>query len=387
MVASDSTLRAINEARIVTSGGVLEGASIILEEGRIAGISAQAETSGETLDAAGRYVLPGIVDLHTDVLERQAMPRPGVRLPATGAFLEADRQLALVGITTAFDAVAFMDADPRGVERAKELCEAVLYLREGALVRHELHARCELPQKSSVEAVIPLLGGGGTRLVSVMDHTPGRGQFADLASYESFYREVRGADDKGYEAALEELRHGGGLSLVGRFDELSRVAREASVVLASHDDHSVEHVGAVARRGGSISEFPVNLAAARGAKELGLSVCLGAPNALRGCSSSGNLSAVEAIKLGLVDALCSDYHPPAMLHAAFRLAREGVLSLPEAVDFVSSGPSRAVGFHRRGEIREGAAADLILVGEWFGLPTVTHTIRGGMIVASSYPTR
>lgn len=380
-------LRAINNARVVTPDGVLEAASVVIEEGRIAGVFDRAETSGETLDAAGCYLLPGMVDLHADAVERQAMPRPGARLPARIAFLEADRQLAFAGVTTAFDAVAFMDADLRGVERAEELCGAVLRLREDALVRHELHGRCELPQRRSLEAVLALLGEGGVRLVSVMDHTPGRGQFRDLASYERFYREVRGTDDAGYEAALEELRHGGGLSLVGRFDELSLAAEEAGAVLASHDDYSAEQVEAVARRGGKLSEFPVNLAAARGAKELGLAVCVGAPNALRGRSTSGNLSASDAIRLGLADALCSDYHSPSMLHAVFELARKKTLMLPAAVRLASSNPARAVGISDRGRIQEGGLADLIVVGERFGLPTVTYTIVAGTVVASSYTAR
>lgn len=265
-------LQAINNAKVVTPYGIRDRATVVLEEGYIAGVFDGRETTAgpETLEAAGSYVLPGIVDLHTDAVERQAMPRPGAHLPAGMAFVEADRLLAFSGITTAFDSIAFMDAHPRGVGRARELCSAVSSLREGALVRHELHTRCELPQRRSLEAVLDLLGGGGVGLVSVMDHTPGRGQFADLASYESFYREVRGANDEELVAALEETKRAD-ISLVGRFDVLTRTAKEAGTVLASHDDHTPEQVEAVARRGGKISEFPVNLPAARRAKELGLS--------------------------------------------------------------------------------------------------------------------
>ena len=376
-------LRAINDARVVAPDGLRDRASVVLEDGHIAGVIEGKETSSSSLEAAGCYVLPGIVDLHTDAVEQQTMPRPGAHLPAEIAFLEADRLLPLSGITTAFDAVAFMDAHPRGVERAKELCSGVLDLREDALVRHELHARCELPQQRSFEAVIELLGRSRVGLVSVMDHTPGRGQFADLASYESFYREVRGADDEEFEAALQETKRGGGLSLVARFDRLAHAAGETGTVLASHDDHSPEQAEAVARRGGRISEFPVNLTAARSAKELDLSVCLGAPNALRGRSTSGNLSATEAIRLGLADLLCSDYHPPAILHAVFKLAEARVIDLPTAVGLISAGPARAAGLHDRGEIREGALADLIVVHERRGLPEVICVVVGGRIVLTT----
>lgn len=387
MIFSGS-LQAINDARVVTPYGIRDRATVVLEEGYIAGVFDGRETTAgpETLEAAGSYVLPGIVDLHTDAIERQAMPRPGAHLPAGMAFVEADRLLALSGIVTAFDSIAFMDAHPRGVGRARELCGAVSSLREGALVRHELHTRCELPQRRSLEAVLDLLGGGGVGLVSVMDHTPGRGQFADLASYESFYREVRGANDEELVAALEETTRGGGLSLVGRFDKLARKAEEAETVLASHDDHTPEQVEAVAWRAGKISEFPVNLPAARRAKELGLSVCMGAPNVLRGCSASGNLSAKEGIQLGLVDALCSDYHAPSMLHAAFKLAMDGTLDLSTAVGLISAGPAQAADLHDRGEIREGALADLIVVRERRGLPEVLHVVVGGRVVLTANAT-
>lgn len=351
---------------------------MILEKDRVAGISVRTGTSGKTLDAGGRYLLPGIVDLHTDAVERHAMPRPGAHLPVPAAFLEADRQLALAGITTAFDAAAFMDADRRSIERAKEMCGTVLGLRKDAMVRHELHVRCELPQQRSLEAVLDLLDVGGVRLVSVMDHTPGKGQFRDLASYEHFYREVRGATD----AMLEGLGHGGRLSLVGRLDTLSRMAEESGAVLASHDDHSAEQVEALARRSGKISEFPVSLAAVRRAKELGLAVCLGAPNALRGRSASGNLSALEAIRLGLASALCSDYHPPAMLHAAFELVKRRTLTLPNASRLISFGPAHAMGIADRGMIQEGMLADLIVVGDRYGMPEVTHVMVGGRVIAA-----
>ncbi len=130
-------------------------------------------------------------------------------------------------------------------------------------------------------------------------------------------------------------------------------------------------------------EFPINAESARRAKELGIGVCMGTPNVVRGRSSGDNLGATEAVAKGLVDTLCSDYHPPSMLQAAFKLARDGVLTLPAAVGLVTGEPARAAGLHGYGEIREGHAADLILVGERLGLPAVTHTVVGGTVVAKS----
>ncbi len=57
----------------------------------------------------------------------------------------------------------------------------------------------------------------------------------------------------------------------------------------------------------------------------------------------GNLDATTAIKLGLIDALCSGYHPPSMLQVAFKLARENVLTLPTAVGIITPDPARSAG--------------------------------------------
>ena len=63
-------LRAISNATAVTPEGVVEGGSVVLEGGRVAGVSCRAERSGETLDAGGRFLMPGMVDLHSDAIEK-----------------------------------------------------------------------------------------------------------------------------------------------------------------------------------------------------------------------------------------------------------------------------------------------------------------------------
>lgn len=373
-------LRAINNARVVTPDGVLEGASLRLEDGRIAGISRRARTDGEHLDAAGRYVLPGIVDLHGDAIEKQLAPRPGVELPEELAFLEMDRYFVTSGITTGFHAISLMEGRGRSVERGERKADLVRRYRGEALVRHELHLRCELPQEGSVAALEETLGKGGVGIVSIMDHTPGQGQFRDLEWFGRYWKEDRGATDEQIRAAIAEAET---RDPAVAFEHVKRVvaaAEAGEAVLASHDDDTPERVEMLASEGVSISEFPVNAESARRARELGVTVCMGAPNVVRGRSSGGNLSATEAINLGLVDALCSDYHPPSLLCAAFALARESVLDLPEAIGLITRAPARAAGLPELGEIREGAVADLIVVGERLGLPVTSVSIVGGNTV-------
>lgn len=361
----------------------MENASVVLEEGRIAGVSRKAEYSGETLDAAGRYVLPGLVDLHCDAIEKQLSPRPGVEVPEALAFVEMDRLFAQGGITTGFHALSFMQGRGREVERARRLCALISRFSDEGLVRHELHLRCELPQEASVEAVEAALRGFEGGISSVMDHTPGQGQFRDLEWFRRYWQEDVGADEAQISAAIAEAGNGGYAVALDRVERIARAAKRGGAILASHDDDTVERVELLAEQGVEISEFPINAATARRARELGLAVCMGAPNALRGVSSGGNLSALEAIEAGLVDALVSDYHPPSMLTAAFKLASGGVLSLSQAVALVTSGPAHAARLSDRGEIKSGSIADLIVVGERAGIPTVTHTIVGGRIVATT----
>lgn len=375
-------LRAVNNALVVTPAGVVEGGSVVLEGGRIAGISCQAERTGETLDAGGRYVLPGMVDLHSDAIEKQLAPRPSVEFPEALAFLEIDRLFAASGVTTGFHGVSLMNGRSRGIERGRRLCGMVARFGGEGLVRHELHLRCELPQEEAVRAVEEVLGNGAVRIVSLMDHTPGQGQFRDLEWFRRYWS-GDGADEEQIAAALAEAEVGDHGLAMDRAERVARAAKEHGAVLASHDDDSEERVEALARLGVEVSEFPVNAASARRAQELGITVSMGAPNVVRGRSSGGNLSAREAVASGFLDALCSDYHPPSMLQAAFGLAREKLLTLPDAVALVTSGPACAVGIDDRGELREGAVADLIVVGERLGLPAVTHTMVGGTVVSET----
>ena len=376
-------LRAINNARVVTPDEVIENASVVLEGGRIAGISRRPEKDDEAMDAGGRYLMPGMVDLHTDAIERQISPRPGVKFPGELAFLEMDRLFAASGITTGFHAVSFMEGWDRSMENGRELVGLISTSRREASVRHELHLRCELPQEPNVGTVVEMLGRRTAKIVSVMDHTPGQGQFRDLEWYRRYRREHAGATDEQVATAIAEAEQRDGAEAEDRMHRVANAAREHGVVFASHDDDTPERVEMLAEKGARISEFPITAEAALKARELGLSVCMGAPNVVRGASSGGNLSAMEAIRQGLVDALCSDYHPPSMLQAAFRLVKDRALPLHKAVGLVSAGPARAAGLPGLDGIREGAAADLMLVGNKLETPVITHAFLGGRVILAA----
>ena len=62
-----------------------------------------------TLDCGGDYLIPGVVDVHTDNLERQVQPRTMARWPSRSAMVAHDAQCAAAGVTTVLDALCLGD--------------------------------------------------------------------------------------------------------------------------------------------------------------------------------------------------------------------------------------------------------------------------------------
>ncbi len=333
----------------------------------------------DALDLDGDFLLPGLVDLHTDNLERQVEPRANARWPSRAAMLAHDAQCAAAGVTTVLDALCLGEL---GFEesRARTFRDGLAdgdALHGTGLLRaeHFLHLRCELPAAGLPELLAPLVHHPRLRMVSLMDHTPGHGQFADLARYRTMQRSD-GLDEPAIDRRIAGLR-----DLRERLREPNRraVLRHlggTGIVVASHDDRTADEVAANHRAGIGVSEFPVAAEAARAAKSLGMTVIAGAPNVVRGGSHSGNVGAAELIRDGLVDALASDYVPASLLDAAFRTADAG-LGLPEAVALVTSRPAAIIGLHDRGRLAPGLRADLLRVRVHDGLPVVRQVWRHG----------
>src|SRR3984885_4252753 len=94
----------LTNAKIVLPDCMLQG-SLTIENGRIAAIG--DAPAGENME--GDFLIPGIIDLHTDNLERQVLPRSNARWPSRSAMLAHDAQCAAAGITTVFDALCLGD--------------------------------------------------------------------------------------------------------------------------------------------------------------------------------------------------------------------------------------------------------------------------------------
>jgi alpha-D-ribose 1-methylphosphonate 5-triphosphate diphosphatase len=367
-------------ARIVTADETVHG-SVVIRGEEIAVVDRGASQLPGATDLDGEYLVPGLIELHTDNLEKNVAPRPGVRWPMPAAVLAHDAQIAGSGITTVFDALTVGEVRQEAV-RAEMLIGSVKAIsamqREGSLrAEHFLHLRCEVAHETVVSAIERLIDHPLVRLMSLMDHTPGQRQFASIEKYYEYYQGKFGytnAEMAAYIAQKTDLNRRFGAS---NRRSLAALGRARKLPQASHDDGTLAHVEEAVELGMTIAEFPTTAEAATAANHRGMAIVLGAPNVVRGGSHSGNISARDQAAAGLLDILSSDYAPISLLHAAFLLHSEIDIPLPEAVAKVSRNPARALGLDDRGEIALGKRADLVRVRVVDGLPAARAVWRAG----------
>ncbi|HQF30258.1 MAG TPA: alpha-D-ribose 1-methylphosphonate 5-triphosphate diphosphatase [Hyphomicrobiales bacterium] len=383
-MTATATELVLTNARIVLVDGVVEG-TLVARDGRVAEISEGSVAAG--IDCAGDYLVPGLVELHTDHLESHYAPRPGVRWNPIAAIQAHDAQIVSSGITTVFDALRVgSDADSKQLGREmRTLAVAIDGARGAGRLRadHLIHLRCELSASDAAEEAEPFFADPNVRLVSLMDHTPGQRQFVRLDKFKEYYQGKSGMSDTEMDAFIEERLRMHSLYSAANRSSVVAACNEAGIVLASHDDATPAHVREAIGDGVAIAEFPTTVEAARVAHENGLKVLMGAPNVVRGGSHSGNVSALELAHQGLLDVLSSDYVPFSLVQAAFvlpRLARE--LSLADAIRLVTANPAEAVGLADRGRLEPGRRADIVRVADdGSGVPIVREVWREGRRVA------
>ncbi len=365
-------------ARVVLRDETLAEASVLIEDGVIAAIDPDGARGARTIDLAGRTLLPGMIDLHCDALEKEVEPRPNVHFPLDFACAQADKRNAAAGITTVYHALSFANAElgVRNNAFAAEVAHAVHAWQAHALVDNRVHARYEVTDPTAPAVLAGLLDAEELHLLSFMDHTPGQGQFKDIGAYRDFLARTYKKDAAELDAILDAKR-AAAEGAVERMRSLAQRAHARGVPIASHDDDSPDKIELMKDLGAVISEFPVNLETARAAQARGMATLFGAPNVLRGQSQSGSMRALDAICAGTADCLCGDYSPAALLPSVMKLPERAGIALHEAVRLVSTNPARAAGLADRGEIAPGKRADLIAVKTLGGLPQVERVwVRG-----------
>ena len=372
-------------ARLILPGREMTG-RITLQGGEIVEIAAGRAVPAGAVDCGGDIVAPGLVELHTDNLERHIRPRPSAHWPHKPAIVAHDAELAACGITTVFDAIRVGSIEGKGgigwSRYARDLADELLAMRaSGALkISHHIHLRAEICSHSLVEELAQFGPEDRIGILSLMDHTPGQRQFADLGQYATYMKGKHGLSEEVFQEHVRTRQALG--EAVRDTHEAAAVeaAQRLGAVLASHDDTAVDHVVRSAAHGVALAEFPTTEEAARACRQHGIAVMMGAPNLVRGGSHSGNVSAEALARAGLLDIVSSDYVPAALLYAAVLL---GDLwgDMARAMATVSSGPARAAGLSDRGRLAEGMRADVIRFRVVEGVPVLRGVWAAGARVA------
>jgi alpha-D-ribose 1-methylphosphonate 5-triphosphate diphosphatase len=374
---------ALANARIVLKDEVITG-SVLVRDGKIAAIDTGVVQNAE--DIEGDYVIPGLVELHTDHFENHYRPRPGVTWNAIAALQSHDAQVAGAGITTVFDAVR-IGSDPETgdiTDDVRAMVEAVAEADASDRLRadHHIHLRCELATPDvaahfEAHCANPIVG-----LASLMDHTPGARQYTTLEHYIAYYqKKLRLSDAEMAQFITDRQAERDKYADKNRAAILKR-GREIGLAFASHDDATVDHVDEAVRDGMSIAEFPTTMDAAKACHAAGMAVLMGAPNVVRGKSHNGNISAAELARAGVLDVLSSDYVPFSLMVAAFLLPEVADnITLPESVGMVTSRPAASAHLNDRGEIAIGKRADIVRVLRTDPVPVVRGVWREGKRVS------
>ena len=347
---------------------------VVVEGDTIRVVDRGSASSPAAEDWEGDWLLPGLVELHTDNLEKHLVPRPGVIWNAISATVTHDAQCAAAGITTVLDSIVIGDMDNGGT-RSQTYQTSIDALhacrREGLMrVEHLLHLRCEVSAQDIVENFEKYADDPLVELASVMDHTPGQRQWRDLAKYRRYTERNGSLRDHEYERLVQERTGQQALYAHKHRAQVVAGCHRRDIPLASHDDTEIEHVELAREEKVAMSEFPTTVRAAEAARAAGMAIIMGGPNLVKGGSHSGNVSAAELAGRGLLDIMSSDYVPSSLVQSVFLLRDQLGWSMPQAVATVTRNPARAIGLQDRGEIAHGQRADFIRVREVAGMPVV-----------------
>nr|WP_106782402.1 phosphonate metabolism protein PhnM [Lysinibacillus timonensis] len=387
----------LTNGTIVTENEMLTEHAVVVENDRIVNIIHENEIAhffgAHIIDANGGYISPGLVDIHSDYLETVVSPRPSSLMDMNLGLRECERILATHGITTIFHSLSYYGDDKyshkaiRNPENVQKCVNAITESHDAEhLIRHRLHARFEIDCVDQMPILIENILDNKVHLLSFMDHTPGQGQYRNLEIYKGIMLGYRDMSEQELDGIIEGHKEKQKITFED-IERISQLARQRNIAVASHDDDEIEKLKLVQSYGTTISEFPITLEVAKAAKELGLQTVAGAPNILLGGSHSGNLSAAEAIQEKVIDIICSDYYPSAMLHGIFEMSNKYGEDLHCLFQLVTINPARAVNMGDEiGSIAPGKKADLLVIEQMTdGYPMVTSTmVDGKLILQTNY---
>jgi alpha-D-ribose 1-methylphosphonate 5-triphosphate diphosphatase len=387
-------LTAIKNGKIVTPEQIIEGKILLLDQDRIFGFSESLDNEGtleRVVNAHGRYVIPGLIDVHSDRIEQYISPRPTSQMDFEFGLKICERDLLGAGITTMYHSLSlfgdeFFGSSPlRTKENVQILADLIsgIHLRNH-LIHHRFHLRIEIDNLEAYDIASDMIEQGKAHQISFMNHTPGQGQYRSLALYRDAalkYNGNLGGRDVGTMSAdeLTEYHENKPKLSKRQLKELTDLAHAKGIPVASHDDDTVEKLEENKKIGVDISEFPISIETAKAAKTRGFYTVVGSANIIRGSSHSGNMSAAEAILEDCADIICSDYVPAAILHSIFLMHTKHSVPLSQIVNKATLNPAKAMRTDKDyGSVEPGKKADLLIVDILDGYPVITHTFVDGV---------
>lgn len=381
---------AIKNGKIVTPNGIVEDKVLLISRDRIKDFADGTDGADEVIDARGQFIAPGFIDVHSDRIEQFIQPRPTSQMDFELALRECERELLHLGITTMYHSLSlykdeFFGKSPlRTKENVQKMADLIGNIHASHhLIRHRLHLRIEIDNFEAIDTAKALIEGKKVHEISFMDHTPGQGQYRDLAIYETTISQYHGKEIEtlGIGGIVEYHRNKPVLSFE-QLRELTDLAHENGIAVASHDDDCEEKLEINRAIGVDISEFPITIETAKSAKLKGFETVIGAPNILLGGSHSGNMSAAQAVQEDCADILCSDYYPPAILHGIFMMHQKYGVALHDMVNKATLNPAKAMKIDKDyGSVEIGKKADLLVIDVLDGRPAITHVLVDGNITS------
>jgi alpha-D-ribose 1-methylphosphonate 5-triphosphate diphosphatase len=355
-ILTNATLVLENETR---------NGTIVFDETGITGLDFSRSSLASAMDVEGDYVTPGIVEMHTDNMEKHFVPRPGVFWPnGLAAALAHDAQIASAGITTVYDSICAGSIYGEKDYRREIFPQVIRAVEEGIATKsfrvdHAIHIRCELTGDELVDDVAPFANNPIVRLVSLMDHTPGQRQWRNLDNLKRYAMGTGEKTEAQYDEDVSMRIEHGPKNRQRNWPAIVEMFGSRGIPIATHDDTTEDDVEAGVSSGAVISEFPTTVVAATAAKRHGLATIMGAPNVVRGGSHSGGVSAAELAKLGLLDGLSSDYVPASLLQAVLKLNTDYGIAFADAMAKVTWKVADMVGLKDRGRLALGKRADIL----------------------------
>ncbi len=371
---------------IVTPDKVIENGTISIDNGCIIEISAHtpSQIGPKDIDAEGQWILPGIIDTHSDAIETEMQPRPRSMFPVESAYIELERKLAICGITTMYHSLCVSDLPTKPDVRKPEMIKTIIsiintFSLNYLLIHNRILLRLEMTHHNMVNYVKNLIQEKAIHQLSFVDHSPGQGQYQSLELYRQHLMNRTDLSAKEVDECVKEKVSKEKVDMI-KLQEIADLAHSNGIPISLHDNDSIEKLEGLSLLHTSINEFPINLEIAKEAKRRGMYVVMGAPNLIMGRSMSNNMSALDAIREESVDILCSDYYPASLLQAIFKLYHMGY-EMPYAVNMVTLKPAQAMRIDKyTGSLAPGKAADIILVRECINYPLLSQTLVDGQTV-------